>query len=306
MFGDGAEWRTANPVVGTQLGAYFSEKVVDPLKSFCYIKSTAIKGYDMQKLDLKRQITASVAIVCVLGANLAFAGKSAALDPIKKELRSMPTAEITTQTAKLVSAARPKATEATTTDVVTAAIELKSTTAIAVVSAIARQNKELAPAVAAKAAALLPKEAAVIARSAAGAAPTEAAKIAFAVCKAVPGKYSLIATGVAQVVPAAKQEILAAVASALPTLQPFIDNASANNANEPMGLTMARVEKLVQLAKVDVSASTTVASTPAPRTPFAPPQPGPPFTPYLGNPGQVNVTNTLEVPPGGGRNYFGP
>jgi hypothetical protein len=262
----------------------------------------------MQNNDLTKKTVTAVAVAILLGANLAFAAKTSPVDLAKKELRSVPTAEMPAKAASLVGQAKPEAAEATAETVVTAAVELKSAAAVAVVSAIARQNNDLAPAAAAKAASLRPKEAAVIARAAAGAAPTQAAKIVYAVCKVVPDKYTLVATAVAQVAPSAAKEILAAVTSAVPALKPFVERATSRDQNEPVGVIMAQTESLVnetaRFAKI--SAATIIASTTPAYGPLPPPQPGPPFTPYSGSPTELNHNATIEIPPGGGRNYFGP
>lgn len=262
----------------------------------------------MQKNDLTMRTITSVAVAVFLSANLAIAAKTSPVDLAKKELRSVPTAELPAKAASLVAQAKPETAETTVETVVTAAVELKSAAAVAVVSAIARQNNELAPVAAAKAASLRPKEAALIARAAAGAAPAQAGKIVHAVCKAVPTKYALISTAVAQAVPSAAKEIMAAVTSAVPSLKPFVERATSRDQNEPMGVIMAQTENLVtetaRFAKV--STTTIIASTPPAYGPLPPPQPGPPFTPYSGSPTELNHNTSIEIPPGGGRNYFGP
>jgi len=260
----------------------------------------------MQNTNLTKKTIASVAIAVLLGANLAFAAKTSPIDLAKKELRSVPTAEMPVKAASLVAQAKPEVAETTAETVVAAAVELKSAAAVAVVSAICRQNNELAPTAAAKAAGLRPKEAALIARAAAGAAPAQAAKIAGAVCKVVPAQYALIATGVAQAVPSASKEILAAVTSAVPALKPFVERATSRDQDLPVGVIMAQTESLVkETAKAaKVSSETIIASTTPAYAP--PPQLGPPFTPYSGTPIELNRNTTVEIPTGGGRNYFGP
>lgn len=261
----------------------------------------------MKNTELTKKIT-SAAVAVLLSANLAFAAKTSPVDLAKNELRSVPTAELAAKAASLVAQAKPDVAETTTETVVTAAVELKSAAAVAVVSAIARQNNELAPIAAAKAASLRPKEVAQIARAAAGAAPTQAGKIVHAVCKALPTKYALIATAVAQAVPSARQEILAAVASAVPALKPFIERTTTRDQNESMGAIMAQTEGLVKktASYANVSTETVITSTTPAYAPLPPPAVGPPFTPFSGTPTEVDHNATVEVPTGGGRNYFGP
>lgn len=248
-----------------------------------------------------------------LTLNIALAGKSPQLDPIKKELRSVAVAEMPAQAARIVKQAKADAVESTTECVVTAVTEIRPVAIVSVVSAIARQNPEMASVAAAKAAALQPKEAPAIARAAAGAAPGQAAKIVYAVCKVVPTRYAQVAVAVAQVDPAATKVVLAAVNLAIPSLQSFVVRASAGNPTASMGQLMAQTEGLVQAAAQ--RANTTpeqLITTPAPVAsgpvfaPLPPPTFGPPYQPLGGTPIVVNRTNTVEVPPGGGRNYSGP
>lgn len=262
----------------------------------------------MQTNDLTIKIITSVAVAVLLNAHLAFAAKTSPVDLAKKELRTVPTAEMPAKAASMVAQAKPEAGESTAETVVAAAIELKSAATIAVVGAIARQNTELAPAAAAKAASLRPKEAELIARAAAGAAPAQAAKIAQAVCKVAPAKYALIATAVAQAVPSASKEIVAAVVTAVPALKPFVDQAASRDQNQPVGVIMAHTQSLVKATaqSAKVSPETIIASATPAYSPLPPPVTGPPFTPYSGSPTELNHNATVEIPPGGGRNYFGP
>lgn len=264
----------------------------------------------MQNNIVKNITIASVTAAALLSANLAFAGKVSPIDLAKKELRSVPTAEMPAQAAKLVSQAKSDVAETTAETIVTAALEVKSAAALAVVSAISRQNGELAPVVAAKAASLQPKSAAAIARAAAAAAPAQAAKIAYAVCKVAPAQYATIATAIAQVAPTATKEILASVTSAVPALVPFVERATSRGQDQPMGVIMAQTQSLVkttaQTAKVTpdvILASTTSGRAPAY---LPPPTVGAPFTQSSGSPTELNHNGTIELPPGGGRNYFGP
>ena len=255
----------------------------------------------------------AVTILAGLVLNVAVAGKSPQFDSIKKELRAGATAEMPAKAAQIVKQAKADRAESTTEGVVTAVTEIRPAAVVAVVSAIARENPEMAAVAAAKAAALQPKEAPAIARAAVGAAPEQMAKIVYAVCKVVPTRYSQVAVAVAQVNPAATKEILAAVTLAVPSLRPFVDRASAGNLGASMGYLMAQTEGLVQAtahgANITpeqlITAPTSVASGPS-FAPLPPPTVGPPYQPIGGTPIVINRTNTVEVPPGGGRNYSGP
>ena len=256
----------------------------------------------------------ALTLLAGLVLNVAVAGKSPQLDSIKKELRAGTTAEMPAKAAQIVKQATSDAAVSTTECVVTAVTEIRPAAVVSVVSAIARQNPEMASVAAAKAAALQPKEAAAIARAAAGAAPEQVAKIVYAVCKAVPTRYSQVAVAVAQVDPTATKIILTAVSLAVPSVRPFIDRASTGNPGASMGILMAQTEGLVQATaqranitpETLITAPTSVASAPS-FAPLPPPTVGPPYQPLGGTPPPfVNRTNTLEVPPGGGRNYSGP
>lgn len=248
---------------------------------------------------------AVAAFVTLLGANLVFAEKVSSLDLTKKELRAVPAAEMPAQAAKLVSQAKADVAEATAENVVAAAVAVRPAAIVSVVSAIARQNPELAPAAAGKAASLKPKEVTNLARAAVGAAPAQAAKIAYALCKAAPTQYASIATAIANTVPSATKDVLASIYAALPALQPFVDRAASQGQDLSVASVMKRTEALIQTTaqSAKVTPAVVVSSTPPAYLP--PPTPAGPFTPYTSST-ELNRTNVVEIPTGGGRNYSGP
>jgi len=251
-------------------------------------------------------------LIACLSTPPGFASKTSPLDLVKKDLKAATPIEMPAKASQLVSRARVEEREAMAEAVVAATHTMRPVALIAVVSAVAKDNPAVAPSAAAKAAALQPKEAAAIARAAASATPAQAAKIVYAVCKAVPMKYGTVATAVAQVSPESSKEIIAAVIEAVPGLKPFVERASSGNMAS-VGAVMGQTETLVQVTAQ--TAKTTpeklitapvVASSP-PVSALPPPSPpDPPYHPYPGSPTELNVTNTIEVPPGGGRNYSGP
>jgi hypothetical protein len=239
--------------------------------------------------------------------------KSSPFDAIKSALKAATPVEMPARASQLVSQARMDEREAMAEAVIGATHAVRPVAVVAVVSAVSRDNPSVAPAAAAKAAALQPKDAAAIARAAASAAPGQAAKIVCAVCQSVPIKYSVVATAVAQVAPEADKEIIAAVVEAVPGLKPFVERSRAAAPTSSVAAIMGQTETLVRLTAQ--AANTTpekVITAPllASGTPtFALPPPAPPAPPYHtypGSPTELNVTNTIEIPPGGGRNYSGP
>jgi hypothetical protein len=260
-----------------------------------------------------RPCVALIAIAACFATHTAFASKASQLDLVKKELRAASAGEMPARATQLVSQAKTDAREATAETVIAAATDLRPVAAVCVVSAIARDNPAVAATAAAKAAALQSKQAAVFAGAAAGAAPGQAGKIVYAVCKAVPMKYSAVATAVAQAVPNAIKEVLEAVCAAVPALQPFVERASAGAEGDSMSSIMGQTESLVQATAQAarttpervITSMTTASAAPA----FAalpPPSVGPPFTPLSGSPAEITRINSVEVPPGGGRDYSGP
>jgi len=254
-----------------------------------------------------------VALAVCLSTNVVFAGKSSAIDQVKQNLKAATPVELPARASLLVTQSDPKERETMAENVVVAAHAVRPVALVAVVSAVARDNPTVAPAVAARATALQPKEAAAIARAAAGAAPKEAAKIVYAVCKVAPTKYGQIAVAVAQVAPDAGKEIVAAVTEAVPALKPFVDRASAGGSVASVSSIMGQTEGLVQAtAKASRTTPEKLITTPvlastSPVYALPPPSPpGPPYHTLPGTPAEVNVTNTIEVPPGGGRDYSGP
>ena len=211
----------------------------------------------------------------LLAAHMTWADTSAQLLPLKKELRAAPAVEMPAKAAQLVSHAKADEREKTAENVVAAAFIVRPVALVAVVAAIARDNPAVAPAAAAQAAALQPKQAAVIARAAAGAAPSETSKIVAAICKVVPAEYIRVVAGVVQAVPTANREQLwLAVTEAVPAVKSTVSGSSS------------------------VGATTFFAALP-------PPVEGPPYWP-LPSTNTLTRTNTVAVPPGGGRDYSGP
>lgn len=202
----------------------------------------------------------------------AVAGPAVRADVFKKELKAVKAAELPAAACKLVARTGPEERETAAEAVVVATHAVRPVALVAVVGALAREFPALAPVAAAKAASLRPKEAGIIARAAAAAAPAQAVEIACAVAKAVPSESAVIAAGVAQGAPQTSREIIwAAISTAVP------------------------------------SASRATATAPGPTAgALAPPVVGPPFTPLPPTPTEINRTNSVEVPPGGGRDYSGP
>jgi hypothetical protein len=95
--------------------------------------------------------------------------------------------------------------------------------------------------------------------------------------------------------------VAAAQASALlPKKAAVIARAAADAAPAQMAGINAAVSKAASPTAAPASAApVSVAALP-------PPTVGAPFTPYPGSPNEINRNNTIEVPPGGGRNYAGP
>lgn len=252
-------------------------------------------------------------LVACLGTSPVFAGKTSSADLVKKDLKAVTPVEMPAKASQLVSQAKPDEREAMAEAVVTATHALRPVALIAVVSAVARDNPAVAPAAAAKAAALQPKEAAAIARAAASATPAQAAKIVYAVCKTVPMKYSTVATAVAQVSPESSEEIITAVTEAVPGLKPFVERARAASNMASVGAVMGQTESLVQVTAQAAKTTpeklitTPVLASSPPVFALPPPSPpDPPYHTYPGSPTELNVTNTIEIPSGGGRNYSGP
>lgn len=261
-----------------------------------------------------------IVVLLVLMPRAGLAGNASAPDAFTSALSSVPVPEMPARAARLVAQAKPDSLKATTEAVISAASKLNPAATVAVVGAIAGQSTEVAQVAAAQAAKLQPKESAWIARAAAGSAPALAGKVVAAVCKAVPSQYAVVATAVAQVAPDSTSEILEAVVTAIPVLKPFVEQARKDVQGAEIGVIMARTQTLVheslkQMAAnghratfAAIAASSAANETSAPRTelsPLPPPTVGPPFTPVAGPPTEINRTNTVEVPPGGGRNYSG-
>jgi hypothetical protein len=252
---------------------------------------------------MKRLAIITLCVAC-LGASVAMAKETVAPNPFKETLRSVPAAELPAKAAQLVSEAKAAAREATTIDVVKAAVGMNPAAAPAIVGAIARAVPDMAPAAAAAAAAEQPPQAALIAKAAAAAAPSKAAKIVTAVCRAVPSDYRAIANAVSEAVPSAGKEIVKAVGAALPNLNPHIEHAMISYSGSVP--TVAGV--LDQAAQSAASATAAPdAATPAPVMGWNSRGAtiGAPYIPLSGTPTNVTPGTSGEVPPGG-RNYARP
>lgn len=237
------------------------------------VQSLNQKATPMKKRSFPGWCGAVAAAVVMALAHPVAAGSAAQTDAFKKELKAVKPAEVPARACKLVARAEPEKREAAVQAVVAATHAVRPVALAAVVGALAREFPALAPVAVAKATALRPKEAGVIARAAASAAPGRALEIAQAAAKAAPGESAAVAAGVEQGAPGTKREdIWAAIATAVPSL----GRATANTGN-----------------------GASVAAMP-------PPVVGPPFTPLPPTPTEINRTNSIEVPPGGGRDYSGP
>ncbi len=223
-----------------------------------------------------------------LGAPSAIAKDGPKPNPFIETLSSVPAAELPARAAQLVKESKARAREATTINVVKAALGINPAAAPALVGAIARAVPEMAPVAARTAAAEQPKQASAIAKAAAAAAPSQAGKIVAAVCRAVPKEYRSIAIAASEAVPDAGREILNAVASALPDLKLSIEKTLANyGGNVPfVGNALDQATKLSQNES-------------------RPPTIGPPYIPLSGTPANIDPSTSGEVPPGG-RNYARP
>lgn len=273
------------------------------------------------KMTHSKSMAAWAVVTACLIAIPAFASKAPQVESLKKSLKAVPVVEMPAKAAELVSAAATDEREATATSVIQAVAELKPAAVVSVVGAVVRALPDSASAIAAAAAAQQPKLAGAITKAAASAAPGQAAKIVWAVCKQVPTKYNDVAIAAFQAAPGAGKEILSAVSVAVPSLKAFIDRTSTDSSGRtlPVPTVIAETEQLVGTTAVaqrvsaekfltqntDASPSTTPKFEAMPLM-GPPPVVGPVFTPLSGTPTEINRTNTVQVPPGGGRNYSGP
>lgn len=261
------------------------------------------------------RIITSIAIsVALLGACSAFGKDAPRAKSYNQLLTSVPAAELPAQAAELVTQANSRDRQATTIEVVKAAVGLNPAAAPAIVGAIARAVPVMAAIAAGAAAAEQPKQASAIAKAAAAAAPAKAGKIVTAVCRAVPNEYRNIAVAVSQVTPSAGNEIVRGVAAAVPNLKPPIERALAANGYGSVVSVAGTLDQAATVARTSADAggvSPVVASPADPVTGAggAPmvrgPAVGPPYIPLSGTPTNVTSGSSGEVPEGG-RNYAQP
>jgi len=208
-------------------------------------------------------------------------------------LKKVPAPEMPARAAALVKAAGKIEREATTVQVVKAAVAINPASAPSIVGAIAREVPASAATAAAVAAAYQPLQASAIAKAAAAAAPEQAAAIVVAVCRAVPNQFRNVAVAVSQVVPQSSKQILEAIAIAIPELKSSMEKALASFSG---GMTVA---------------STLEKAAPGTTTPdsvfagFRGPAGAPPTVGLPGTAGNSHPGTSGEQPPGG-RNYAAP
>jgi hypothetical protein len=255
-----------------------------------------------------KQITSIVLSVAFLAACNSFGKDAPKANPFNEVLAAVPAAELPAKAAGLVVQAKPRNRQATTADVVKAAVAINPAAAPAIVGAIARAVPEMASVAAGVAAAEQPKQASAIARAAAAAAPSQAAKIVVAVCRAVPNQYRNVAVAVSEAAPGAGRAIVNAVAAALPDLKPYIEQTLAGYGGNVVSVayTLDQATKAPQTVTGPGSAPQTTPAQPA--SPFLGargPAIGPPYIPLTSTP--TNVTSgTSGSVPNGGRNYASP
>ncbi len=259
-------------------------------------------------------ITSVVFSVALLATCNCFGKDAPKANPINEALTAVPAAELPAKAADLVLHTKSRDRQATTINVVKAALGINPAAAPAIVGAIARAVPDMAPVAAGTAAAEQPKQASAIAKAAAAAAPAKAGKIVTAVCRAVPNEYRNVAVAVSQVVPAAGKEIVNAVAAALPDLKPSIErtlvvyggNVVSVAATLDQAASVSRTSTAsgaVAPSAANPAAPVTIAGVPAPRA--RGPVVGPPYIPLTSTPTNVTPGTSGEVPDGG-RNYAAP
>jgi hypothetical protein len=157
-------------------------------------------------------------VVALITVEKVSAGGSPDTNPFFGKLISSNPAELPAKSAELVMQAKSNSRQATTIEVVKAAVGLNPAAAPAIVGTISESTPESSPVAAATAVGLLPDQAIAIARAAAAAAPAQAGKIVEAVCRVVPNVYQEVANAVFDVAPKAGKDILAGLTSAIPAL----------------------------------------------------------------------------------------
>ena len=258
---------------------------------------------------MKHIASIALSVVFLVACN-SFGKDAPKANPFNEVLTVVPAAELPAKAADLVLQAKPRHQQATTADVVKAALGINPAAATAIVGAIARAVPEMASVAAGVAAAEQPRQASAIAKAAAAAAPSQAAKIVVAVCRAVPNQYRNVAIAVSEAVPGAGKAIVDAVATALPDLKPYIEKTLAN-----YGGNVLSVAGTLDQAKIISQNEPRAEPGPTTLTPKRPspimagmargPAVGPPYIPLSGT--TTNVTSGTSGPvPDGGRNYASP
>jgi hypothetical protein len=257
-----------------------------------------------------KRIASVLLSVAFLTVGISFAKDAPKDNPFTKTLSAVKAAELPAKAADLVSQAKKADRQATTINVVKAALGINPAAAPAIVGAIARAVPEMAIIAASTAAAEQPKQVVAIAKAAAAGAPSQISGIVRVACRAVPNEYRNIAVGVSQTVPGAGSEILKGVASAFPELKPAIEGALAGHggsaASVAVTLDQAAAVKAAPAATTPTLLSQPSGSTVVGRSSMARgPASGPPYIPLGTTPTNVNSGASGEVP-GGGRNYAEP
>ncbi len=258
-----------------------------------------------------KHITSVALSVAFLMACNSFGKDAPKANPFNEVLAAVPAAELPAKAADLVVQAKSRDRQATTADVVKAAVMINPAAAPAIVGAIARAVPEMASVAAGAAAAELPKQASAIAKAATAAAPSQAAKIVVAVCRAAPNQYRNIAIAVSEAAPTAGKAIVNAVATALPELKPYIEQTLAAYGGNvySVGYTLDQATRAPQTATTSGSAPLTTPMTPQ-TTPSVflgarGPAVGPPYIPLSGT--TTNVTSGSSGQSGSaGNNYAAP
>lgn len=262
---------------------------------------------------LMKRVTSILVCVTVLVACNSFGKDAPKANPFSKTLTAVPAAELPVKAADLVSQAKPAERQATTINVVKAAVGINPAAAPAIVGAIARAVPEMAAVAASTAAVEQPKQAAAIAKAAAAAAPVQAGAIAQAVCRVVPKEYLSIASAVSQAAPQANKEIVNAVCFALPELKPSIMKVLGGYGGNVVSVaaTLEQAASVAQVRTATEGAPTITTTRPTSPTvlvgaPMARgPASGPPYVNLTGATTNV-VTGTTGEVPSGGRNYAAP
>ncbi len=254
-------------------------------------------------------ITALALGVAFLVAGSSFAKDAPKGNPFNSILVAVPAAELPAKAADLVAQAKSDDRQATTTNVVKAAVGINPAAAPAIVGAIARALPDMAAVAAGVAAAEQPRQASAIARAAAAAAPAQAGEVVTAVCRSVPKEYRNVAAAVSQVAPGAGKAIVNGVATAVPELKPYLEKVVAGyggnvpsvtyTLDQAVGLSRGGTEA-APLASTPGSPSTT-RTLPGGRGPGI----GPPYIPLTTTPTNVSPGGSGQVPDGG-RNYASP